>query len=91
MQLALENNYYAFSAHEEMTAVVKVISGGLEYSNQTSGPFRSAGSLARGESRTFTQPTVVAAHEKTVFDVDYPPPPSEGPTPEIIEAPEPGD
>lgn len=83
MEIVLESNYYAFSAREEMTAVVRVVAGALDYSNQTGGPFRAAGSIARGETREFTQPTVVLAHEKTTFDIEYPPPPSEGPSPPL--------
>jgi hypothetical protein len=85
VEITLESNYYAFSAREEMLAVVRVTSGALDYSNQTGGPFRAAGSIGRGETREFTLPTVLLAHEKTTFDIDYPPPPGEGASPPLPE------
>ena len=83
MEVTLENNYYAFSAREEAVATVTVTSGALDYSGQTNGPFRAAGSIAQGASREFTQPTIVAASALTVFEIEYPVP---GPTEEDLAA-----
>ena len=75
MELTLENNFYAFSLVDGVTVTVTVSDGSLDYSHQTGGPFRAAGTIRAGESREFDAPGVLLAFEKTTFEIVHPQPP----------------
>ena len=84
----LENNIFGFSASEEVYAEVQVQDGVLDFTYQTQGPYRPAGTLNKGDTGTFTQPTTVIAYDLVVFDLTYPqnhPDGSETPAPPLPE------